>query len=331
MHGPWLGRRHGIEQKTGEMSMKRKIAVIGAGNVGATTALFLAEKRLGEVVVTDILEGMPQGKGLDMLQTGPIHGYHGSIKGTNDYADIAGADVVVITAGLPRKPGMSRSDLLDANRKIVGGVAEQIKKHAPDSIVVVVSNPLDIMCWVALQQTGFPAERVFGMAGVLDTSRMRAFIAQELNVHPADVLAMVLGGHGDSMVPVVSMTSVGGIPLTELLPADRIEAIVDRTRKGGGEIVSLLKTGSAFYAPAASAVEMVESILLDSKRVLPCSVFLNGQYGISDCYVGVPIKIGAAGVEKIYEIKLSDGELTALRESAAAVKADMAELDKLQG
>ncbi|MCE5229063.1 malate dehydrogenase [bacterium] len=309
--------------------MKKKITVIGAGNVGATTALFLAEKRLGDVVVTDIVEGMPQGKGLDMLESGPIHGYCGRIKGTNDYKDIEGSSVVVITAGLPRKPGMSRSDLLAVNKKIVGGVAEQIKTHAPDATVIVVSNPLDIMCWVALQATGFASNRVFGMAGVLDSSRMRAFIADELDVHPADVVTMVLGGHGDSMVPVVSMTSVSGIPLTDLMPKEKIDAIVDRTRKGGGEIVNLLKTGSAFYSPAASAVEMVESILLDSKRVLPCSVYLEGQYGIKGCYIGVPVKIGAGGVEKVYEVKLTGEELKALQASAQAVHADMEELKKI--
>ncbi len=309
---------------------RKKITVIGAGNVGATTALFLAEKRLGDVVLTDIVEGMPQGKGLDMLQSGPIHGYHGRIKGTNDYSDIAGSDVVVITAGLPRKPGMSRSDLLGMNKKIVGAVSAEIKNHAPDAIVIVVSNPLDIMCWVAQQATGFPVERVFGMAGVLDTTRMRAFIAEALDVHPADVVAQVLGGHGDSMVPVVSMTSVAGIPLTDLLPQDKIDAIMDRTRKGGGEIVNLLKTGSAFYSPAASAVEMVESILLDSKRVLPCAVYLTGQYGINGCYCGVPIKIGAKGVEKVYEIKLTDQELAALRASAEAVKEDMRALAEMK-
>ncbi|MEN6627853.1 MAG: malate dehydrogenase [Candidatus Sumerlaeia bacterium] len=309
--------------------MKKKITVIGAGNVGATTALFLAEKRLGDVVVTDIVEGMPQGKGLDMLESGPLHGYAGRIKGTNDYKDIEGSSVVVITAGLPRKPGMSRSDLLAVNQKIVGSVANEIKTHAPEAIVVVVSNPLDIMCWVAQQGTGFASGRVFGMAGVLDSARMRAFIADELDVYPADVVTMVLGGHGDSMVPVVSMTSVAGIPITELLPKERIDAIVDRTRKGGGEIVNLLKTGSAFYSPAASAVEMVESILLDSKRVLPCSVYLEGQYGINGCYIGVPVKLGAEGVEKVYEIKLTDDELKALRASAEAVQADMAELKKL--
>lgn len=309
--------------------MKKKITVIGAGNVGSTTALFLAEKRLGEVVMTDIVEGMPQGKGLDMLQSGPLHGYHGRIKGTNDYKDIEGSDVIVITAGLPRKPGMSRSDLLSVNQKIVSAVANEIKTHAPNAIVVVVSNPLDIMCWVAQQATGFASNRVFGMAGVLDSARMRTFIADELDVHPADVVTMVLGGHGDSMVPVVSMTSVAGIPLTELMPKEKIDAIVDRTRKGGGEIVALLKTGSAYYSPAASAVEMVESILLDSKRVLPCSVYLEGQYGIKGCYIGVPVKIGEKGIEQVYEIKLTDEELKALRASADAVQKDMDELKKL--
>ncbi len=309
--------------------MRKKITVIGAGNVGATTALFLAEKRLGDVVVTDIVEGMPQGKGLDMLESGPLHGYHGRIQGTNNYKDIEGSDVVVITAGLPRKPGMSRSDLLGVNQKIVGSVASEIKTHAPDAIVVVVSNPLDIMCWVAQQATGFAPGRVFGMAGVLDSARMRAFIADALDVHPADVVTMVLGGHGDSMVPVVSMTSVAGIPLAELMPKEKIDAIVDRTRKGGGEIVALLKTGSAYYSPAASAVEMVESILLDSKRVLPCSTYLEGQYGIQGCYIGVPVKIGEKGIEQVYEIKLTDVELKALQASATAVQADMEELKKL--
>ncbi len=308
--------------------MRKKISVIGGGNVGSTTALFLAEKHLGDVVLTDIVEGMPQGKGLDMYETGPIHGYHSRIQGTNDYKDIAGSDVVVVTAGLPRKPGMSRSDLLGMNARIVGEVSTHIKNHAPDAIVVVVSNPLDIMCSVALEKTGFPKERVIGMAGVLDTTRMRCFIADELDVHAADVVALVLGGHGDSMVPVISTATVSGIPLTQLLPRERIDAIVERTRKGGGEIVALLKTGSAYYAPAASAVEMVESILLDSRRVLPCAALLDGQYGISGCFVGVPVKLGARGIEQIYEVKLADDELKALQASAAAVKED---LDALKG
>ncbi len=309
--------------------MRKKISVIGGGNVGATTALFLAEKHLGDVVLVDIVEGMPQGKGLDMLETGPIHGYHGRIEGTNDYKDIAGSDVVVVTAGLPRKPGMSRSDLLGMNAKIVGSAGDNIKQHAPGAIVVVVSNPLDIMCWVALQRTGFAKERVFGMAGVLDTTRMRAFIADALDVHPGDVMAMVLGGHGDSMVPITSTTTVSGIPLDQLLDPGKIDAIVQRTRKGGGEIVALLKTGSAFYAPAAAAVEMVESILLDSKRVMPCAAFLEGPYGISGCYVGVPVKLGTGGIEQIYEMKLSDAEREALKASSEAVKADMKALDSM--
>lgn len=303
--------------------MRKKISVIGGGNVGATTALFLAEKHLGDVVLTDIVEGMPQGKGLDQLETGPIHGYHGVIKGTNDYADIAGSDVVVITAGLPRKPGMSRSDLVGTNAKIVGEVSRHIKQHAPNSIIIVVSNPLDVMCYVAMKESGFPAERVIGMAGVLDTSRMRAFFAEALDVHSADVVAMVLGGHGDSMVPLKTGTSVSGIPITQLLPDDKIEAIFERTRKGGGEIVNLLKTGSAFYAPAASAVEMVESIILDSKRVLPCAAWLTGQYGIKDCFVGVPVKLGSKGIEKIYEMQLSADEQAALVKSSEEVKIDM--------
>jgi malate dehydrogenase len=311
------------------MMNRNKIAVIGGGNVGATTALFLAEKKLGDVVLTDIVADMPQGKGLDMLEAGPIHGYHGHIQGTNDYKDIEGSDVVVVTAGLPRKPGMSRSDLLSKNAGIVGQVAENIKQYAPEAIVVVVSNPLDIMCWVALQTTGLPTERVFGMAGVLDTTRMRCFIAEELGVHPGDVVALVMGGHGDSMVPLMNYASVSGIPISELLPQERIDAIVTRTRKGGGEIVHLLKTGSAYYAPAASAVEMVESILLDSHRVLPCAALLSGQYGIEGCYVGVPVKLGRGGVEQIYELQLSQGDLAALQTSAAAVQADMKLLDEL--
>jgi malate dehydrogenase len=309
--------------------MRRKIAVIGGGNVGATAALFVAEKKLGDVVLTDILEGMPQGKGLDMLHAGPLHGYHGVVKGSNDYADIAGADVVVVTAGLARKPGMSRSDLLGLNAKIVGEVSGHIRDKAPGAVVIVVSNPLDIMCWVALQTTGFEKERVIGMAGVLDSGRMRAFIAEALNVHPADVQALVLGGHGDSMVPVVSTTTVGGIPVTELIEADKLEAIVKRTRVAGGEIVSLLKTGSAYYSPAAAAVEMVEAVLLDSKRVLPCAAFLTGQYGVDGCYMGVPVKLGSGGIEQIYEMKLSQGELEALRASATAVLADMETLKEL--
>lgn len=306
---------------------RHRIAVIGAGHVGATTALFAAEKKLGDVVVTDIVEGMPQGKGLDMLEAAPLHGYHGAIRGANDYKEIAGADVVVVTAGLPRKPGMSRSDLLGLNAKIVGEVSAKIKQYAPEAIVIVVSNPLDVMCWVALQKTGFDSQRVFGMAGVLDTTRMRCFIAEELQVHPADVQAMVMGGHGDSMVPLMSHASVSGVPVADLIEPARIDAIVERTRKGGGEIVNLLKTGSAYYAPAAAVVEMVEAILLDSKRVLPCATLLNGQYGIEGCYVGVPVKLGRSGVEKIYELKLQDAELDALRTSSQAVLTDMAELN----
>jgi malate dehydrogenase len=309
--------------------MRRKISVIGGGNVGATAALFAAEKHLGDVVLTDIVEGMPQGKGLDMLQTGPVHGYHSCIKGTNDYADIAGSDVVVVTAGLPRKPGMSRSDLLGLNAKIVGDVARSIKQHAPNAIVIIVSNPLDVMCYVALKETGFAPEKIIGMAGVLDTARMRAFIAMELDVRSEDVVAMVLGGHGDSMVPLKTGTSVSGIPITQLLPEDKIEAIFDRTRKGGGEIVSLLKTGSAFYAPAASAIEMVESIILDSKRVMPCAAWLTGQYGINECFVGVPVKLGSNGIEKIYEMNLEADELKALQASSAAVQGDMKILNEM--
>lgn len=309
--------------------MRKKITVVGGGNVGATAALFAAEKSLGDVVLTDIVEDMPQGKALDQLETGPVHGYHNVVTGTNDYADIEGSDVVVITAGLPRKPGMSRSDLLGTNAKIMTSVCENVKKYAPNAIVVVVSNPLDIMCWVAKQVTGFPAERVIGMAGVLDTSRMRAFIGEAIPCYSGDVAAMVLGGHGDSMVPIVSSATVAGVPLTDLLPQDKIDAIVDRTRKGGGEIVKLLKTGSAFYAPAASAIQMVEAILKDSKRILPCAAMPTGQYGLSDCYIGLPCQLGAGGLERIIEMKLSEQEVKDLHASADAVKADIAELANL--
>lgn len=300
--------------------METNVAVIGAGNVGATTALMLAERRLANVIMVDVVEGMPQGKALDMGQTGPLHGYAGQVRGSNDYGDIAGADIVVVTAGLPRKPGMSRSDLVATNAGIMKEVADHIRRQAPEAIVIVVTNPLDVMAWVAMRVTGFGADRVIGMAGVLDSTRMRTFLAEELGVHPADVTAMVLGGHGDSMVPCLSMASVSGIPVRQLVAPERLEAIVERTRKGGGEVVSLLKTGSAYHAPAASAVQMVEAILHDSKRVLPCSVYLEGAYGIEGTFAGVPVRLGRAGVEHVYEIELTEVELEDLRGSAAQVR-----------
>lgn len=297
-----------------------KITVIGAGNVGATAAFRLAEKQFAkELVLLDVVEGIPQGKGLDMYETGPVGLFDTRIKGSNDYADTANSDIVIITAGLPRKPGMTREDLLMKNAGIVKEVTENIMKHSKNPIIVVVSNPLDIMTWVAWKQSGLPKEQVIGMAGVLDSARFRSFIAMELDVSMQDVNACVLGGHGDAMVPVVKYTTVAGIPISDLIPADRIAELVERTRNGGAEIVNYLKQGSAFYAPAASAVEMVEAIVLDRKRVLPCAVSLDGQYGIDGTFVGVPVKLGKDGVEKVYEIALSDSELEALKKSAAIV------------
>ena len=306
--------------------MKNKVAVIGAGNVGASAALFLAERGLADVALIDIVEGMPQGKGLDTQQAAPLWHKGGRIEGTNDLAAVKGADVVVMTAGFPRKPGMSRTDLLKANADIVRPAAEAVKKHAPNAYVVVVTNPLDVMAWLFWKVSGFPKQRVLGMAGILDSARMRAFIAMELGISGADVDAMVLGGHGDSMVPLARFTTVGGIPITELLPADRVAAIADRTRNGGAEIVKLLKTGSAYYAPAMSAVEMVEAILTDQKRLVPCSVLLEGEYGMKDLFIGVPIIVGGKGVEKIIQLKLSADELSALQKSGADVAASIAEL-----
>ncbi len=301
-----------------------RITVVGAGHVGATAAQRIAERELArEVVLVDIVEGLPQGKGLDLAESAPIEGFDTRVTGAQDYAATAGSGIYVVTAGLARKPGMSRDDLVTKNATIIGSIAREIARHSPDAIIVMVTNPLDVMAWVARTVTGFPRERVIGMAGVLDTARFRTFIAMELGVSVEDIQALVLGGHGDSMVPVVSTVSVGGIPLTELLPAERIEALVDRTRKGGGEIVGLLKTGSAFYAPSAAAVQMVESIVLDKKRILPCAAWLEGEYGLEGVYVGVPCKLGSAGLEHIYEVSLTDAELQALHASAKDVKATM--------
>src|SRR5271154_3111943 len=300
--------------------MRNKVTVVGGGNVGASCAMNLAMKEVADVVLVDIMEGVPIGKGLDMLQTGPIEGYDVRVTGANDYELTANSDVVVITAGLARKPGMSRDDLLLANYEVIKNVTEQVAKHSPNAILVLVTNPLDAMCWVAYRVSGFPKNRVVGMAGVLDTARFRAFIAQELDVSVENVTAVVLGGHGDTMVPVTRLSSVSGIPLAELMDKATLDALVNRTRNGGAEIVKYLKTGSAYYAPSAAAVEMVESILKDKKKVLPCAALLEGEYGINGLFVGVPVKLGADGVEKIYEVKLTDDEMAMLHKSAAAVK-----------
>ncbi|HXV56591.1 MAG TPA: malate dehydrogenase [Gaiellaceae bacterium] len=299
--------------------MRRKVTVVGAGNVGATAAQEIARRDYAEVVLVDIKEGLPQGKALDLDEAGPVLGYEPTITGSNSYDETAGSDVVVITAGLPRKPGMSRDDLVTTNEAIVGSVMREAGERSPDAIAIVVSNPLDAMCHVARNVSGWPRERVFGMAGILDTARFRTFIAWETGASAKDVTAMVLGGHGDQMVPVVSAASVGGVPLTKLVPADRIEAMVERTRKGGGEIVELLGT-SAWYAPGAAAAQMVDAVLLDQKRLLPCTALLQGEYGIDDLYMGVPVKLGAGGVEEIVELDLTDAERAALAESAAAVR-----------
>jgi len=300
--------------------MNKKIAVIGAGHVGATTAMYLAEANVADVVMVDIVEGVPQGKALDLSQAGPVRGYNAMITGSNKMKDIKGADIVIMTAGLPRKPGMSREDLLNMNADIVGGVAKDIKKYAPKAFVIVVSNPLDLMTFHMQQVTGFPPNRVLGQAGVLDSTRFRTFVAMELGVAMTDIQAMVLGGHGDTMVPLARYTTVAGVPIGELISKDRIKAISERTAGGGGEIVKLLKTGSAYYAPAAATVDMCLSIFNDEKKVLPASARLTGQYGIKDIYIGVPIVLGANGVEKVLELKLTKGELGALQKSAKTYK-----------
>ncbi len=297
-----------------------KISVIGAGHVGATTALMLAQQHLGEIVLLDIVEGMPEGKALDMAEAGPVGRYESGLRGTGNYEDIGGSDIVVITAGLPRKPGMTRMDLLTKNATIAATAAGEVKKRAPDAIIVVVTNPLDVMTYVAWKTSGFPKQRVCGMAGVLDSTRFRYFVADALNVSVEDTQTMVLGGHGDSMVPLPRYTTVSGIPITELLPADQIEQLVTRTRKGGTEIVNLLKTGSAYYAPAASAVAMVQSIVHDSRRLLPASAYLEGEFGLKDVFAGVPVVLGRNGVERIVELKLTNEEKEMLRKSAEDVK-----------
>jgi malate dehydrogenase len=300
--------------------MRRKITVVGAGNVGATTAQRLAERDYADVVLVDIVEGMPQGKALDLNQAGPVVGYEPNIVGTNGYEETSGSDIVVITSGLPRKPGMSRDDLLSANRDIVGGVTREVSERSPDSIIICVTNPLDAMCHVTLDVSGFPRQRVVGMAGILDSARFRTFLAWELGVSGRDVTGFVLGGHGDTMVPIVSYTNVAGVPVSQKIGAARLEEIVQRTRDGGAEVVKLLKSGSAYYAPSAAVVEMVDSILHDQKRVLPCAALCNGEYGIDGLFVGVPVKLGKAGVEEIIEIELSEDEQADLHRSADAVR-----------
>src|SRR5215217_6943238 len=300
--------------------MRKKVTVVGAGNVGANCAVRIADKELADVVLVDVVEGVPQGKGLDILEAGPVEGYDVVITGANDYEPTANSDIVVITAGFPRKPGMSRDDLLLANYEVVRTATEQAVKYSPNCILILVTNPLDAMCWTAQQVSGFSKNRIIGMAGVLDTARFRTFIAEELGVSFENVTAMVLGGHGDTMVPLVRLSSVSGIPLTELLDKPTIDRLVQRARDGGAEIVKYLKTGSAYYAPSAATVEMVESILKDKKKVLPCAALLEGEYGIQNLFVGVPVKLGARGIEKIYTIQLSPEEQAALDKSAGAVK-----------
>ncbi len=309
--------------------MDKKVTVIGAGNVGATAAQRLAEKALCDVVLVDIVEGVPQGKALDLMEAAPVEKHDATVIGTNSYDATAGSDVVIITAGIPRKPGMSRDDLISTNAGIVKAVTQEVAKRSPEAVLIIVSNPLDAMCHVAYQASGFPKERVIGMAGVLDSARFRTFIAMELDVSVESTHAFVLGGHGDTMVPLPRYSTVAGIPITELMSEDRIQALCTRTANGGAEIVSLLKTGSAYYAPASSAVEMAESIMYDRKKVLPCAAYLQGEYGYNDLFIGVPVKLGKGGVEQIIEIGLTDAEKTALDKSAAAVEELKATLKNL--
>ncbi|MBI1290813.1 malate dehydrogenase [bacterium] len=303
------------------MSIKRpKISIIGAGNIGATAAHWAAAKELGDIVLVDVVEGVPQGKGLDLFQASPVEAFDARITGSNGYDETANSDIIVITAGLARKPGMSRDDLLAKNEEIVRQCASESAKRSPNAIIIVISNPLDAMCTVAHRASGFPKNRVIGMAGILDTARYRAFLAMELNCSVEDIQALVLGGHGDTMVPLVSYTSVSGIPIGQLIPKDRLDAIVTRTANGGAEIVGLLKTGSAFYAPSASAIQMVEAILKDKRRILPCAALLEGEYGINGIFVGVPCMLGKNGIEKIVEVSLTTEERAALNKSAASVQ-----------
>jgi malate dehydrogenase len=303
-----------------------KLTVVGGGNVGSMAAFYLSEMEIGEIVLIDIVEGMPQGKSLDILEGTPVRGVDCQIHGTNDWAEMKGSDIIVVTAGLARKPGMSRSDLQQKNAEIVGDIALQIRQHAPQAFVIVVTNPLDVMAYLTFKKTGFPANRVMGMAGVLDSTRFRTFIAMDLGVSVLDVQAMVLGGHGDSMVPLTRFATVGGIPVTQLIPQDRLEKIVQRTRDGGAEIVALLKQGSAYFAPGASAAQMVDAILKNRRRILPVAAYLDGAYGMKGVYLGVPVRLGAGGVEQILEIDLTGEEADALRRSGDAVASSIREL-----
>jgi malate dehydrogenase len=312
-----------------EKTMDKKVTVIGAGNVGATAAQRLAEKELCDVVLIDIIEGVPQGKALDLAEAAPIEKHDARLTGANEYDASEGSDIVIITAGIPRKPGMSRDDLLKTNANIMKDVTQQVVQRSPEAVLIIVSNPLDAMCHVAYEASGFPKNRVIGMAGVLDSARFRAFIAMELDVSVENTHAFVLGGHGDTMVPLPRYSTVAGIPITELMPKERIDALVERTATGGAEIVSLLKTGSAYYAPASAAVEMAESILKDKKKILPCAVYLEGEYGINDLFIGVPVKLGAGGVEEIIQISLTAEEQAALDKSAGAVEELVEALKKL--
>ena len=305
---------------------RNKVSVVGAGNVGANIALWLGIKEIADVHLLDIAEGMPAGKALDLMQAGPVEGFNSTITGSNDYKDLSGSDVVVITAGLARKPGMSRSDLIEINQGIIKDVMTEVVTHSPQAIVIVVTNPLDVMVHAAWKLSGLPPERVIGMAGALDSARLRTFVAMELNVSVRDVHAMVLGGHADTMVPLQNYTTVSGIPIAQLMSQERIDAIVKRTRTGGGEIVGLLKTGSAFYAPSASVADMVESILRDTKRIIPCAAYCDGKYGLDGVYVGVPVKLGREGVEEIIEVEFSEDEQKAFNESVAAIKKLAAEV-----
>ncbi|HZB84206.1 MAG: malate dehydrogenase [Actinomycetota bacterium] len=302
------------------MAGKSKVTVVGAGNIGGTVALHLALRNYTDVVLVDIVEGLPQGKALDILESGPIERFDASVIGTNSYEESEGSDIAVITSGKPRQPGMDRSELLNDNQEIVSSVTEQLVEHSPECIIIVVANPLDAMCHVAIETSGFPRERVVGMAGILDTARYRTFIAQELGVSVRDVFALVLGGHGDTMVPLPSMATVSGVPITQMLSPEKVDEIVQRTRQGGAEIVDLLGSGSAFYAPAAAIVEMIDAILLDQKRILPCAAYLQGEYGLNDLFVGVPVKLGAGGVEEVIELDLTDEEREDLEHSADDVR-----------
>lgn len=306
---------------------RKKITVVGAGHVGANLALWMAQKELGDIVLVDIVEGLPQGKSLDMMEASPVEGFDSSITGSNDYKDTEGSDLVIITAGLPRKPGMSRADLIEKNTGILRSVVGEVVKHSPDAIMIVVTNPLDVMVYVAWKLSGFPPERVIGMAGALDSARLRAFVAMELGVSVEDVHAMVIGGHADEMVPLAGYTTVAGIPVTKLLAPEKIEAIMARTRTAGGEIVGLLRTGSAYYAPSAAAAEMAEAIIKDKKRIIPCAAYLSGQYGVDGLYVGVPVRLGSGGVEDVIEVELDkaekeafDGSVSVIRELVEGVK-----------